>query len=68
MQELAETHQRVIVLTASLSDVITRDEAPIMRRRTRRALNAAAADGRRVIEMLGALDRSYPVSATAVAS
>ncbi len=67
-QELAETHQRVIALTASLSALIARDEAPITVRRTRRALNAAAGDGHRVTEMLSALDRSYPVSTTAVAS
>lgn len=67
-QELAETHQRVHDLTQRLIALLAGEEAPITVKRTRRALQAAVANGRRVTEMLDALNRSYPVSPDAVAS
>lgn len=67
-QELVETRQRVEDLAASLSAVIARDGAPIAVKRHRRALKTAVADSRKVTDMLDALDHSYPVPATAVAS
>jgi hypothetical protein len=66
--DLAETHQRIGVLAASMSALVARDEAPLAVRRTHRALKAAIAKRGKVTGMLDALERSYPASATAVAS
>lgn len=66
-QELAETCQRVDDLTQRLTALLAGDEAPITVKRTRRALYTAVVNGRRVTEMLDALNRSYPVPSDAVA-
>ncbi len=67
-QELVETQQRVDYLTACLAALIARDEAPITVKRASRALKSAMAKVRQVTDMLDALERSYPVTAKAVAS